>query len=158
MSSVMTMPHREWTVDDLDDLPDDGRRYELVDGVLLVSAAPTDLHQLASRNLFRILDRLAPPPMETLYAPVDVVFSRTRVVQPDLMVFPELTGLLGSPKDRRLPLLAVEILSPSTRAVDSTLKRHVCGSTWALKACRPRTSPPPHASATFPGPPAGPHS
>lgn len=126
MSSVTTMPYREWTVDDLDDLPDDGRRYELVDGVLLVSSAPTDLHQVVLAGLFRVLDRACPDSMTVLFAPVDVVFTRTRLLQPDLMVFPRLTNLLGKPASRPLPLLAVEVLSPSTRAVDTTLKRQVC--------------------------------
>ena len=126
MTSMTTMPYREWTVGDLANLPDDGRRYELVDGVLLVSSAPSDLHQVASRNLFRLLDAHAPEPMEVLFAPVNVIFTSTRLLQPDLMVFPELRDLLGKPAERALPLLAIEVLSPSTRAVDTTLKRHVC--------------------------------
>ena len=123
MSAMTTMPLREWTVDDLDDLPDDGLRYELVDGVLLVSAAPSDAHQLALTNLVVLMATACPLPLRTLVAPVDVRFSRTRQLQPDLTVFPEL-DLTGS-RPRGLPLLAVEVLSPSTRAVDRTLKRQV---------------------------------
>ena len=64
-----------------------------------------------------------PLPMRTLVAPVDVTFSRTRQLQPDLLVVPALD--LSSDAPRAMPLLVVEVLSPSTRAVDLTLKRHV---------------------------------
>jgi len=123
MSAMTTMPLREWTVDDLDDLPDDGLRYELVDGVLLVSAAPSDAHQLALTNLVVLMATACPLPMRTLVGPVDVRFSSTRQLQPDLTVFPGLD--LTSDRPRALPLLAVEVLSPSTRVVDRTLKRQV---------------------------------
>lgn len=90
MTIMMTMPMREWTVEDLAALPDDGLRYELVDGVLLVSAAPSDQHQLALTNLVALLVTTCPLPMRTLVAPVDVRFSQTRQLQPDLLVLPEL--------------------------------------------------------------------
>lgn len=140
MGDMTTMPLHEWTVDDLDALPDDGLRYELVDGVLLVSAAPSQLHQLALTNLVHLMVGACPLPMRTLVAPVDVRFSRTRQLQPDLTVFPslDLTGTVP----RALPLLAVEVLSPSTRAVDRTLKRQVfqdggIPSYWLLDPLEP---------------------
>lgn len=123
MTHMTTMPLHDWTVDDLDTLPDDGLRYELVDGVLLVSAAPSDQHQLALTNLVALMVTTCPFPLRTLVAPVDVRFSRTRQLQPDLIVLPD--QQLGGPAVRPLPLLVVEVLSPSTRAVDLTLKRHV---------------------------------
>jgi len=56
MVAVTTLPASgDWTVDDLDGLPDDGLRYELVDGVLLVSPAPRVLHQLAQAELLIVL-------------------------------------------------------------------------------------------------------
>ena len=50
----MAMPaaHAEWTVDMLDALPDDGNRYELIDGVLFVTPAPSDVHQLVVGALY----------------------------------------------------------------------------------------------------------
>jgi len=123
MASMTTMPWNDWTVDDLDALPDDGFRYELVDGVLLVSAAPSDEHQIALTNLVALMVSSCPPPMRVLVAPVDVRFSRIRQLQPDLIVLPD--HRLGGPAARPLPLLAVEVLSPTTRATDLTLKRHV---------------------------------
>jgi Uma2 family endonuclease len=58
-----------------------------------------------------------------LAAPLDITFSRTRLLQPDVVVL-RLDQLTG-PKVEGIPLLAIEILSRSTRATDSTLKRYV---------------------------------
>lgn len=124
MSTMTTMPvSGDWTVDDLDALPDDGLRYELVDGVLLVSPSPRVPHQVAQAELLVLLHAAAPPHLRVLAAPLDVTFSRTRLLQPDLVVFDR--EQLRGPKADGLPLLAVEVLSPSTRATDLTLKRHV---------------------------------
>ena len=124
MGGVTTMPASgDWTVDDLDALPDDGLRYELVDGILLVSPAPRVLHQLAQAELLMVLGAAAPAHLRVLVAPLDITVSRTRLLQPDLVVFAR-HQLRGARADG-LPLLAVEVLSPSTRATDLTLKRHV---------------------------------
>jgi len=123
MTTVTTMPlSGEWTADDLDALPDDGLRYELVDGVLLVSPSPTYPHQLGLSELLFVLRSAAPHDLRVLGAPLDIRFTPTRQLQPDIVVLPrrELT-----PKVLDLPLLVVEVLSPSTRATDLTLKRHV---------------------------------
>ena len=119
-TSHLSAPEGGWTADDLADFPDDGLRYELVDGVLLVSAAPSQDHQIALGNLYLLLAPAAPPDLRVFLAPFDVRLSPRRLLQPDIVVVP---------KDRnapdRRPLLVVEVLSPSTRAVDSTLKRLV---------------------------------
>ena len=120
MTSMTTMPYREWTVDDLADLPDDGRRYELVDGVLLVSAAPSEDHQIVLANLHVLLAEACSSDLRVFFAPYHVRFSQGRLLQPDLVVVPKDRSLAD-----RQPLLVVEVLSPSTRAVDLTLKRHV---------------------------------
>src|SRR5438105_800872 len=110
----MHMPtlKRRWTVEDLEDLPEDGNRYEVIDGELFVTPAPSLTHQRALAHLFRIvaayLDR--EPYGEVLFAPADVSFSRTRSVQPDLFVTPLVDGRRPRTFDDvgRL-LLAVEI-------------------------------------------------
>jgi Uma2 family endonuclease len=56
-----------WSFDDLDQLPHDGCRYEVVDGALLMTPPPTDHHQAVSRRLFRQLDRQATPEWEPVY-------------------------------------------------------------------------------------------
>ena len=123
MANVTTMPlSGDWTADDLDALPDDGLRYELVDGVLLVSPAPALTHQIAVFNLVEQLLRHAPADLRVLGAPLDVRFSGTRQLQPDVLVVPRETP---TARLERRPLLVVEVLSPSTRATDLTLKRHV---------------------------------
>lgn len=140
MTTVTTMPlHGEWTVDDLDALPDDGFRYELVDGVLLVSPSPLFPHQVGQYNLVIALAGAAPPNLRVLGAPLDIRFGPTRQLQPDVVVLPR--GPL-TPKVQDLPLLVVEVLSRSTRATDLTLKRHVfeqagVSSYWLLDPDEP---------------------
>lgn len=106
---------------ELDAMPDDGRRHELLDGILLVTPAPAPMHQVAAARLARVLGNAAPAGLEVLPAPLDVVLAKDTIVQPDVLVarFSDLT-------DRDLPtapLLAVEVLSPSTRRYDLLLKR-----------------------------------
>ena len=120
VTTHLSSPDGGWTADDLAEFPDDGLRYELVDGVLLVSAAPSEQHQIALGNLHVEMRARCPEHLRVLLAPFDVRFGPRRQLQPDLVVLP---------KDRaapdRRPLLVVEVLSPSTRASDSTLKRLV---------------------------------
>jgi Uma2 family endonuclease len=106
---------------DLDRMPDDGRRYELIDGVLVVSPAPRPRHQRAVLRLVRILDDACPPELEVFVAPLDVVLAEDTVMRPDILV-----GRRADLTDRNLPaapVLAVEVLSPSTRRFDLVLKR-----------------------------------
>ena len=141
MTIVTTMPvSGDWTVDDLDRLPDDGLRYELVDGVLLVSSAPLVPHQLALAGLLFRLTAAAPAGLRVLPAPLDITFSRTRLLQPDIVVLRR--EQLGGRKVDGIPLLVVEVLSRSTAASDATLKRHVfqqagVPSYWLLDPERP---------------------
>jgi Uma2 family endonuclease len=117
------IPAGPWTVDDLDDFPEGTpTRYELIDGALLVSAEPSLQHQRVSLQLARLLQDAAPPDVE-VFLPIDVRLSPVRQIVPDITVVrrDDATG-------RRLdgvPLLVVEVQSPSTRAVDLTLKRRV---------------------------------
>ncbi|MFT4298739.1 MAG: Uma2 family endonuclease [Aeromicrobium sp.] len=121
-SEPLTLPQRRhWTRDALERLPDDGNRYELIDGTLIVSPAPARVHQRASKQLFLLLHAGASAGLEVFYAPFDVAMADDTVMQPDLLVAPS-----GAFTDRNLPtapLLAVEILSPSTRGVDLLLKK-----------------------------------
>ncbi len=122
MAHVKTLPHGlPLTRADLDAMPDDGHRYELIDGVLIVSPSPSRLHQRAVGRLLRLLDSACPPELEVLCGPFDVVLDDDTVIIPDLLVArrSELT-------ERDLPaapVLAVEVLSPSTRRFDLMVKR-----------------------------------
>lgn len=112
---------RPFTRADLDAMPDDGRRYELIDGALIVTPAPSPRHQMVSGELFTLLRRFCPAHLQVLFAPLDVAMADDTVVEPDLLVAPRDAF---SPRDLpQAPLLAVEVLSPSTRRIDLTLKR-----------------------------------
>jgi hypothetical protein len=86
LNRLLPNDEEEWTVDDLANLPDDGFRYELFDGVLVVGPAPFVRHQRAARALFRLLDQACPAGLEVLFAPFDFQPSRKRSFQPDLLV------------------------------------------------------------------------
>jgi Uma2 family endonuclease len=112
-----------FTVDDLDRFPDDGNRYELIEGSLHVTPSPAMPHQRALRNLFLALHTACPPEFEVWFAPLDVVFRHDTVLQPDAFVLPA-----DAPSGKRVvttPLLAAEVLSPSTCSYDQLLKREV---------------------------------
>ena len=118
--TVMPRDHA-WTVDDLQALPDDGLRYELADGVLLVSAAPSNRHQIVQVELLRLLLAAVPADCRVLAAPTAYQPSRTRSLQPDLLVARRAD--VGEAAITAPLVLAVEVLSPSTRSVDLLLKR-----------------------------------
>jgi Uma2 family endonuclease len=124
----MRMPllKRRWTVDDLVDLPDDGNRYEVIDGELFVTPAPSLRHQEAIAQMYvRLRQYLARERVGHAYfAPADVIFSQTRAVQPDLLVMP-LTNRRRPERfeDVGTLLLAIEVLSPSTARADRVAKR-----------------------------------
>ncbi len=120
--SVMPRDH-EWTVADLAHTPDDGLRYELVDGVLLVSPAPTNRHQIAVGELHLLLRAAAPADVRVMLAPTDYQPTDRRSLQPDLLVARRAD--VGEDPISAPLLLAVEVLSPSTRSVDLLLKRGV---------------------------------
>ena len=118
---------RDWTADDLRALPDDGNRYEIVDGELLVTPAPSLVHQDAAGELFLLLAPYARRnDLHCILAPAEVRFSPNRVVQPDVFVVP----FIGGRKPARLDdvhrlILAVEVLSPSSARADHHSKRHL---------------------------------
>lgn len=124
-----------FTVDDLATMPDDGRRYELLDGTLLVSPAPGWAHQDAGFRLGMLLEAARPPHLRVLLAPFAVRFAKDIELQPDVLVarYDDLT-----PKNLpTAPLLAVEVRSPSTALIDLNLKkaayaRHAVASYWIV--------------------------
>jgi len=122
MTAMATMPvSHPLTLEDFEALRDaaeSGHRYELVDGSLIVTPSPSWLHQVASSRLMAVLIRSNPDPdrLLVLHAPFDVLLGSDTAIQPDLMVFD------ARDDEPRLPLLTVEILSPSTRHLDIGLK------------------------------------
>jgi Uma2 family endonuclease len=117
-----------WTADDLDLLPDDGNRYEVVEGELFVTPAPARAHQAVADAFHSRLRAyvMAQHIGRAFFAPGDVHFDANTRVQPDLFVEPRsATGRPRSWRDAPWPALVVEILSDSTARRDLGAKREL---------------------------------
>lgn len=113
----------EFTLVDLDALPDDGMRYELVDGLLLVTPIPSLLHQTAVLHLCLRLYTACPEDLKVFIGPLDFQPTARRSVQPDILVCRQED--VGPRAIEKPLLLAVEILSPATHLTDLFLKRRL---------------------------------
>lgn len=107
-------------------LPADGRRYEVIDGVLYVSTAPSFFHQWIIRQLARVFFAWIDDAGMgiTMWSPIGVFMSGCDPVQPDVLVLRQ--AELHIVHDRRIfgvPALLVEVLSPSNAQVDTDTKR-----------------------------------
>ncbi|WP_191268020.1 Uma2 family endonuclease [Nocardiopsis terrae] len=116
------VPERRLTADDLENTPDDGQRYELVDGRLDVSPAPTNTHFRVASRLNTYLNNLCQGEFEIGEGPgVNLNSERTTHRIPDLAVFD-----CDMPEGKYFdvpPLLAVEIVSPESVFRDNHIKR-----------------------------------
>ncbi len=110
---------RRYTIADLDDLPQDGRRYELVDGRLLVSPFARRAHQWGSGRLAEVLKAACPPHLAVI-GPINVDDPDATHFEPDLTVVRYAFRMV---ENGDLPLLAIEVRSPSTAGRDAVLKR-----------------------------------
>jgi Uma2 family endonuclease len=124
----MGMPAQEtrWTAEMARALPDDGNRYEVLDGELFVSPAPSASHQRAVAHLWEILARYCREHGlgEAMISPADIEFSEERLLQPDVFVVPLIEGRrIRSWKEVTTLLLAAEVISPSTARTDRGRKR-----------------------------------
>ena len=119
MSHTALDPAGPWTLDQLADLPDDGRRYEVVDGHLVVTPPPSQGHQYVGSRLLAALSRVCPPEWEVVYEMALPLGTDGRV--PDLSVVrrkplpPPRPPYPSGPEDFGL---VIEITSPSTRKTD----------------------------------------
>ena len=126
----MAMPapqiHR-WTADEVRALPDEpGKRFECVDGELLVSSSPRLPHQAAVSFLLHALYAYcrASAASAAFTAPGDLELDHYTLVQPDLFVLPLVDGRTPlSQESTGHPLLFIEVLSPSTARFDRVVKR-----------------------------------
>jgi Uma2 family endonuclease len=115
-----------WTYDDYLELPSDGKTYQIVGGDLYVVPAPTTYHQKVSINIASIIwNYVRKTDWGEVYdAPIDIHFSSTDIVQPDIVCVSR--GRLAIIKENGIfgaPDLVVEVLSPSTRSMDAKTKK-----------------------------------
>lgn len=122
----MPAPAYRWTADEVRALPDDGNRYELITGELVVTPSRPGLHQVAVWRLARYLGAWLEGSHagELLGAPADVSLGEGEVLQPDLFVYQTATGQhLREWSDITSLTLVVEVLSPSSARSDRQIKR-----------------------------------
>ncbi|MFQ5827883.1 MAG: Uma2 family endonuclease [Candidatus Methylomirabilia bacterium] len=113
------------TYEDYCQLPNDGRRYEILDGEIAVTPAPSPTHQEVLFNLARLVDdHVRSHGLGKVYvAPIDVILAPTSIVQPDMIyVAAERLSLISTRGIEGPPDLAVEVLSPTTSAQDRGTK------------------------------------
>ncbi len=123
---VLHSAEANWDRERWDELPDDGNRYEIIDGVLYMSTAPSLFHQWISGQIQRLLYRQIDERGLglTFGAPVGLFMPGCDPVQPDVMVLRiEDQALILERRAETIPLLLVEILSPSNSQHDLVLKR-----------------------------------
>lgn len=111
---------RRYTIADLGDLPEDGRRYELADGRLLVSPMARRRHQVGCHQLGSVLEAACPPSLYVFEQPINVDDPAATHFEPDLTVVRREFAMV---ENGDVPLLAVEVRSPSTAGRDAVLKR-----------------------------------
>lgn len=109
-----------FTVAELDRIPDDGHRYELLDGVLVVSPRPTTVHQFVATRLISVLEYACPDDLCVVAEPALQLGPRTEFA-PDIVVVR--VDQVGGAKFTEPPLLAVEVRSPATASVDLNSKK-----------------------------------
>ena len=131
----------EWTYDDYAALPEDGNRYEILNGVLIMAPSPNGPHQDAALRfgyyLLTIVEFAGLGKVRI--SPADVELSPHNVVHPD--VFVVLNEHMDRVKEKRVigaPDLVIELASPSTAAIDRLTKyelyaRHGVSEYWIAK-------------------------
>ncbi|MGH2530991.1 MAG: Uma2 family endonuclease [Thermomicrobiales bacterium] len=124
----MSVTTRLLTHADLDQFPDDGKRYEIIGGELYVAAAPVREHMDFMKFLYALLlESVEATGWGVVYfAPVDVRFTEHDVVEPDLIVIRrDRMHLYRGNTFSGAPDIVVEVLSPSNRSYDEVAKAHL---------------------------------
>ncbi|MCH8989603.1 MAG: Uma2 family endonuclease [Chloroflexi bacterium] len=118
-------PKLKFTVHDYMSTPGD-KRYQLLDGEMILAPSPTDNHQRIVANLFRLLDLFVSSELlgRVRLAPLDVVLSENDVVQPDVMfVSNARSEIITEANVQGAPDLVAEVISPGTAEFDRGYKR-----------------------------------
>ncbi len=115
-----------WNRAMLESLPDDGQRHEIIDGVHYVTPSPASPHQFVVTELLGALFIYlrAEPVGWVLTSPSDIELAPDTIVQPDVLVLPRTSDRRPRRWDEAgLPILVVEVISPSSRSRDRIVKR-----------------------------------
>lgn len=113
----------DWTYSDYARLPDDGNRYEVIDGELLVTPSPSPLHQRVVFRLGMALERYVQRHGLGVVIPdVDLLFQTGQFLRPDVLVAHNTPDGITNRGIEAAPLLVVEILSPTSGAIDRVKK------------------------------------
>ncbi|MGH9070130.1 MAG: Uma2 family endonuclease [Acidimicrobiales bacterium] len=118
----LPVPPRPFVASDLDDIAWDGRRWEVIDGMLVVSPAPRPRHQYCIGELYSLLRDACPPDMLVMLSPFDWDPPEGDMLEPDLAVIRDEDYTADVPL-RPTPLLVIEVLSPSNPSLDTAVKR-----------------------------------
>lgn len=128
MTLMTVEPKTQFTLEDYRHLPEDGKRHEIIGGEHFVTPAPIPRHQFVVNTLQEILGPFVKSHHlgRVVSSPIDVVFSDTDVVQPDLLfIAAGRLEIIGDAAIEGAPDLVVEVLSESTRARDEIYKRRL---------------------------------
>lgn len=127
MSTSLSEPRGQLTYDHLVLFPEDGNRHEIINGRHFMNASPNPRHQTVSRLLqFQLMEQIEVPRHGQVFnAPTDVQLDDFNVVVPDLIVVMNDNRIVTPTKIKGVPELVVEILSPSTKSRDQTLKKEL---------------------------------
>jgi Uma2 family endonuclease len=123
--AVAGPPQGHWTHEQWETLPDDGNRYEVIDGVLYMSTAPSTFHQWI---ILRLVELVGTPAMKQsfaipFFAPIGVLMPGCDAVQPDFgLVRTANQRIIRDRRIRGVPDLLAEVLSPNNRAYDEQVK------------------------------------
>lgn len=117
---MVTVRSARFDLTDWDQLPE-GFPAELIDGALVKEPSPVPWHQTVVLRVYRAIFRVVPE-NRLLVSPIDVVIDRHNVLQPDVIVLREADALRGDERRVPLPMVAVEVLSPSTSVRDRAVK------------------------------------
>jgi Uma2 family endonuclease len=128
-TDIMAMPDmaRRYTVRDILAFPEDGKRYELIGGELIVSPSPKPRHQVVVGELYALLREYLKPLglAHCLFmGPADISWDDDNLVQPDLLVVAP-DQVSNDWRTYRRLLLAVEVISPSSLRTDRLAKRRL---------------------------------
>jgi Uma2 family endonuclease len=139
----MSMPIKAWTLEELHRLPDDGNKYEVINGELFVTPPPSvDHEEILARLSEMLTEFVRKHSLGRVYHPRAVIRFEGSEAEPDLMVRAVPPDVHGNAWEKLPPpLLVVEVLSPATRRRDLVNKREYyldagVGEYWVVDAER----------------------